>query len=355
MSERKYYEVFEFKGIGNRVVKRKRVPTMSKEDVKRAIEFRNPPRIPVWFDWFAKETEEKYGDDLRELLNEFPDDIMVITYEEPDWGVKTVHSMGGVGERIRTPVLERLDKLDWYLSEKFPDPHIPGSFDQVERIVKDHRDKFIVGYWSYFIFERMHLLRGMENLLCDLYLHKREVEILGERLLEYYIEIMKKFSQLGVDAIFTTEDWGTQEHLLINPKTWRAMFKPWYRIFIEEVHKQGLFFILHSCGNITEIIPDLIEIGVDVIHPIQPNAMDRHKIAKEFLGKICFFAGIDVQHVLPQGTPAQVENEIKDIIDTFYHPEGGLMITVANSVMPETPFENIVAMCESLKKYAWRQ
>lgn len=355
MSERKYFEVFEFKGIGNRVTKRKRVPDASSEDVKRAIEFRNPPRIPVWFDWFAKETEEKYAGNLTELLDEFPDDVIVITYEQPDWGIRTEHASEGVGEQIKKPVLDTWTKLDWYLSEEFPDPHIPGAFDQVKRITTSCGDKYVIGYWSFFIFERMHLLRGMENLLCDLYLHKREVRILGDRLLRYFIEIMKTFSRLGVNAIFTTEDWGSQQRLLINPKTWRTVFKPWYRTFVEEVHNQGLHFMLHSCGNITEIMPDLVEIGVDVIHPIQPHAMDRHGIAKQFAGDICFFTGIDVQHVLPQGTPQQVENEIKNIINTFSRPDGGLMITVANSIMPETPFENIVAMCEALKKYAWGQ
>ena len=109
---------------------------------------------------------------------------------------------------------------------------------------------------------------------------------------------------------------------------------------------------LHSCGDVRTIIPDLIELGLDILHPIQPTAMDRKELAREFGGHITFCGGIDVQDLLPCASPQQIREEIKDIVGTLGIFGGGLILNAANSIMPETPFENIEAMFETCHKYS---
>jgi len=351
VGEEDFYEVIEFKDLGNRVTRRARVPVMDKEEVIKAIEFGDPKQVPCWIGGlFTQEISQKYGEKLSVLLEKYPDDLIPAYYEVPDWGVKASRAKGGVGEQIASLVLDSWDKLPEYLDTQFPDLGAPGGFDSVQQIVRNYPDKYIMGMWWFFIFERMHLLRGMENVLSDLYLHPKEIQLLGERLLDYFLGIVHRFAKAGVDGIFTSDDWGSQHDLLIHPAIWRKVFKPWYKTFIEEIHKCGMHAMLHSCGNITKIIPDLIEIGLDVIHPIQPYAMDAKRIVDDFGGKICFFSGIDVQYLLPQGTPDQVERGIKELIETFDTGHGGLLIAPANNIMPETPLQNIQAMFEALQK-----
>ena len=122
----------------------------------------------------------------------------------------------------------------------------------------------------------------------------------------------------------------------------------------ELCHSNGLHTFMHTCGNVTEIVPDLIEIGLDVLHPIQPYAMDAEYIVREYGKDLAFFGGIDVQYLLPMGTPEQIDMEVRRIIRLFDRPDGGFIAACANTIMPETPFENISALFKALKKYCWR-
>ena len=185
------------------------------------------------------------------------------------------------------------------------------------------------------------------------YLEKaaKEVRRLGERLLEFYLVLVDRYAEAGVDGIMSSDDWGSQNGLMINPKIWRRIFKPWYKELVNAIHKRGLHAILHSCGNIYEIIPDLIEIGFDVLHPIQPGALDLEKVAREFKGKICFFGGIDVQYLLPKGNPREVREGITRAIKTLASKEGGVIAAPANAIVPDIPLENIKTMYETVAEF----
>ena len=119
---------------------------------------------------------------------------------------------------------------------------------------------------------------------------------------------------------------------------------------IEAAHKRDLKVFMHSCGNVTDIIPDLIEIGLDVLNPIQPGATDHEHIAREFGGKITFFGGIDVQG-LPKKSTAEIEEEIDRLVEFFGRYDGGFIFCTANSVVPETPLQNIEAMLKACQRY----
>jgi len=336
-----------------------------KDAVIKAIEFGKPERLPFWLNWFAPETISKYGKHLENLSQKYPDFIIMTQYEEllpgydakenqewkdPQWGYTFRHVGGSVSAQIVKHPLDSWDKLPEYLAN-FPEPPGPEKFEKVREIVEEETDKYIVGLWWFLFFERMQALRGMENLFMDFYLHPKEVKVLGERLLEFYLVLVDRYANVGVDGIMSSDDWGSQNGLMINPELWRQIFKPWYKELVDAIHSRGLHAILHSCGNIFEIIPDLVEIGFDVLHPIQPGALDLEKVAREFKGKICFFGGIDVQYLLPKGNPHEVREGIVKAIKTLASKEGGFIAAPANAMVPDIPLENIKAMYETVAKF----
>ena len=148
------------------------------------------------------------------------------------------------------------------------------------------------------------------------------------------------------------DDYGTQDRMLISPKLWRKFFKPSYARLVEVIHGQGMHAWFHSCGHIRPIIPDLIEVGFDLLHPLQPSSMDIEEIAASFGGQICFAGAIDVQAMLPIVEPAEVERQVKRVIDVLDGPHGGYLMAPTNSIMPDTPLENIRVMMRTAETYS---
>jgi uroporphyrinogen decarboxylase len=167
-------------------------------------------------------------------------------------------------------------------------------------------------------------------------------------LLEYLIALTRSWGALGVDAMYFTDDWGTQTSLMISPAMWRSYFKDLYRKLFDEVHRLGMQVIFHSCGNVMSIVPDLIDVGLDVLDPLQPRAMDVAEVAKRFGRCLSFSGGIDVQNLLVFGSPRQIKDAVRQIIDTLGCPAGGgLIVAPANLVTPEVPLENFRALFEA--------
>ena len=138
---------------------------------------------------------------------------------------------------------------------------------------------------------------------------------------------------------------------MFSKEIFRDMFLPLYEELAAHCHNMGVDFWFHCCGAITDILDDFIAAGIDVIHPIQPIAMDQQKIAKKYRNKITFLAGIDVQYLLPRGSVQDVINGTKKLIDTFDHEEGGCILAASNGIMPETPLENIEAWLKTAESY----
>jgi uroporphyrinogen decarboxylase len=129
------------------------------------------------------------------------------------------------------------------------------------------------------------------------------------------------------------------------------MFKPCYADLARHCHRLGLSFWLHCCGAVTELLDDFIEMGVDVIHPIQPYAMDQRAVAEKYCGRISFLTGIDVQYLLPQASPEGVAQGTRALIDVFDRDYGGCLLAASNGIMPETPLENIRAWLTTAEAY----
>jgi len=271
-----------------------------------------------------------------------------------EWGVQwraaeyqTKFGTGKYTEIVGHPLADD-SAIDFY---KTPDPNRPELYTEAQRVIKTYKDEYwIVGVTVTTIWETAWALRGYERMLMDLALNEELVERILEIPYRYHLTAAKKLAQMGVDMIWIGDDVGTQRAMLISPDQWRCIFKPRMANFISTLKKinPNLKVAYHCDGNLIPIIPDLIEIGLDVLNPIQPASMDPAKIKKDFGDKLCFWGTLDEQHTLPFGTAKDVENQVKERLKTI-GKNGGLILGPTHHVQLDTPMENFWAMVNTIK------
>ena len=294
------------------------------------------------------EIDERLGNHIKYLpLN----DIVKISKED---GIK--YDIWGVGWdliltegfNIRHHPLLGCDNLMEY---KFPEPE-----DKLLTIMKEigKREKsnyFLLSLQDWTLFERSWLLRGYKNVLMDFYDREKEINYLLDGITEFHIEMSKRIIKLEiVDGLYTGDDFGTQRGMVMSPETWRKFFKERYKKIWRIYKDKNLPVFHHSCGNIIEIIPDLIEIGLDVITPVQPEAMDSEKLSEEFGEKLSFLGGISTQNTLPFGTPQDVRNEVIDRIRVL-GKNNGYIISPSHEVTSDCKPENFRMLISTLGEY----
>jgi hypothetical protein len=247
---------------------------------------------------------------------------------------------------------------DWEHLEKFldelPDPDRPGLFDPLlpvaERAHKEGR-YLMFGWWRLF-FERPWGLRGMENLMVDYYIHPEEVHRLHEGLSRLYCGMIRRAArELEPDGFWTSDDLGTQRSLMMSPEHFRTLIKPYFAQVGQAARDGGMHWWLHSCGDNSQVMDDLIEAGVNVFHPVQKHTMDFRDTAERFGDRMTFLAGIDVQHTLQEAGPEGVRAEVREMIDIFDRPDGGLCLAAGNGIVPPTPLENVDAFLDETLRY----
>jgi len=237
-------------------------------------------------------------------------------------------------------------------SYRAPDPHRPELYSEVIRVLKEfQKDYWIVGVVVTTIFETAWALRGFERTLLDMVRNPELVERLFDIPFFYRLEVAKKLTALGVDMVWLGDDVGAQDRMLLSPSHWRRFLKPRMARLISEVKNinPGVKVAYHSDGYIYPIIPDLIEIGVEVLNPVQPGSMDPSWLKREFGDRLCFWGTLDLQHTLPFGTPAEVEQEVLDRLKTV-GCNGGLIIGPTHHIQLDVPLENFWAMVETVHR-----
>jgi uroporphyrinogen decarboxylase len=337
---------------------------LARQQVIDVIERRGCSAIPLVFHkWWGEGLWERYGAQLDEMASKYPDDIFVAWYTVPGetqsttnnpsyrWGYKHDYSTAARHSIGQTAVLlPDWDELDEFLAD-FPDPNEPGVFRRVEEQLEHAGDRYKLGAWWRLFHERFWSIRGMENLMLDYYDHMDKLKIVGARLVEFYKTVVDRYAELGFDGIFTSDDLGHQTGPMMSPAIFRELYVPLYEEICGYVHSKGMHFFLHTCGDNTLLLDDLIAAGVDVIHPIQKGCMDEKAVAEKYGHRISFLAGVDVQYLLPRGTVDEVRAGVRELIDTYYKPEGGLLLSAGNGIMGDTPFENIEAMLQEMALY----
>ena len=236
-----------------------------------------------------------------------------------------------------------------------PDPNRPELYQEAARTIRQFKEEYwIVGVTVTTVFECGWALRGYERLLADLALNPD----LAERILDipyhYHLTAAKRLAEMGVDMIWIGDDVGAQSAMLISPAMWRKFFKPRMASFIGQLKaiNPQLKIAYHSDGAIYPIIPDLIEIGLDVLNPVQPACMDPARVKREFGEHLCFWGSIDEQHTLPFGTPGEVAAEVVSRLETLGR-NGGLIIGPTHHVQLDTPLENFWAMVNTITRTSY--
>lgn len=194
----------------------------------------------------------------------------------------------------------------------------------------------------------MQQLCGMENFLAEIALESREFYRLLDDMLAFNLRWIDKWVSLEYDGLHFADDWGEQRRLMINPKTWRRIFKPRYAEMFQRVKEAGMDVWYHTDGYINDILPDLIELGVNVIN-CQVAVIGHDWLAANARGKIAFRTDIDRQHILPFASPTQVKEEVQRTFEACSTPAGGLI--ACGEVAPDVPLENIRAMYEAFLEY----
>ncbi len=270
-----------------------------------------------------------------------------------EWGIgwhsveyTTPYGVGRYTEFSHHPLAED-DAINTYQP---PDPNRPELYQEAEWVLRTFKDEYwIVGVTVTTMFECAWALRGYERMLTDLALKPELAEQLLDIPYQYHLTAAKKLTQMGVDMIWIGDDVGAQNTMLISPKMWRKFLKPRMANFIAELKSINpqLKVAYHSDGNIYPIIPDLIEIGLDVLNPIQPASMDPAQLKRDFGDHLCFWGSIDEQHTLPFGTPADVKAEVLTRLETL-GKNGGLILGPTHHVQLDTPIQNFWAMINTI-------
>ncbi len=254
---------------------------------------------------------------------------------------------------IDSSPLEKAESIAEFTDHPAPSLDL-WDFDGLKETLTYYGDLFV---WLQLngCFDFARFIRGTEPFLLDLALEPEKAEILLDKVndlaIHFFLECMKHVSG-KVDGVFVGDDFGTQGGLLMSPDMWRAYIKPRYEKLVSAIKSHGVRYCHHSCGGIRPIIPDLIEMGVDVLHPIQPLAlgMDPKELGEEFGRELTFYGGIDEQRTLPKGLPEDVKREVRDRIATF-GKHGGYIVAPSHAFQPDIPLKNVLALYEEVLGY----
>lgn len=235
----------------------------------------------------------------------------------------------------------------------WPDPEAPELLTAARRMLEaDGGRHFAIPNFGFALFERAWALRGFEAFLLDLRLDPAGAEALLERITEIQRVLARRFIELGVDGGYFGDDYGTQQSLLIDPQLWRMLIKPRLARLFEPFVHAGLPVILHSDGQIGELLPDLIEIGLTALNPVQPEIFDFAKLKREFGHDLAFYGGISTQSVLPHGSPAQVHDAVRRVVGELASDGTGLIVGPSHRMMSDIPPDNILAMIEAIEEFS---
>ena len=229
---------------------------------------------------------------------------------------------------------------------------LPDSQACIQKTIGKERIVCPAGQFSFLqlgfsLYERAWTLGVMENVLMAMVTNEGFADRLFDRIMEFNLAWIERAGVLEIDAIFFGDDWGQQTGLIMGPDLWRKFIKPRFVRMCQAVKDKGKYVFLHSCGKVQEIFPDLIECGVDMFNPFQPEVMDVFQIKKQYGKDLSFFGGISLQNTLPFGTVSQTRDEVKRLLD-IVGEDGGYVAGPAHSI-PEAKVENVAAMIDVLQ------
>lgn len=248
----------------------------------------------------------------------------------------------------------RFPKIEWFDFNNYKiltDAIFKGLEEQKEikaSNIKRSDKYFLNTYCMNSIFMTSIFIRGINKMFMDLAVNEKYAEVLIGKIGEFMLEFCtRNLQSIGdeIDLYGIWDDFATQDGLMISREIWQKFYKPWHKKIIEVVKNHGLLVVYHICGNCSEVIPDLIEMGVDILDPVQVSARDMEisSLKKQFGKDICFHGGVDAQKLLPFSSPEEIRKEIRRIRSIF-NGEGGIILGPSHYITTDTPTENILAI-----------
>jgi uroporphyrinogen decarboxylase len=286
---------------------------------------------------------------------------------EDHWGVPRVRISTGDGEAasvyeevVNFPLKNATTVDEIHAYPKWPKPEW-FDYDCVRQQVAEAR---ATGKVVVFMGDRMNrcaqlkpamYLRGVDQILVDLAVEPEIARAIFEHVREFYLEYAWRTFEAagdGIDIFFMGDDFGTQKGLFMSPDMWREFLRPGFEAFIRVARHFGHKVAHHSCGSIKAIIPDLIDCGLDILNPVQPDVvdMDRRELKERFGDRLSFHGSVSIQKTLPFGTPDDVMAEVRERVETLAR-DGGFIFCSAHNIQADTPIENVEALFKAYKTY----
>lgn len=310
---------------------------------------------------------ERLGADVRGVLDRFPDSVYERNRNRPphspfidDWGSGQIEIepevwFPGVHPMAEATSLEEIENYPW---PNMDDPsRVAHVREQARRLREENRYAILGTPWLLFPFERAHAMQGLDKFLYNMVKNKDFAIALLAKITSLCKQLMGHFLEEAgenLDIIKIGDDLGTQQSLMISPRMYREMLKPFHADLISSIKnrsKAKVFF--HTDGDVFDLVEDFIEIGVDILNPIQTSAGKMANLAelKKRYGKNIVFCGaIDTHRILPNGTPEEVRQEVKRVIEILA-PGGGFMVASVHTIMNDVPPENILAMVDAVEEF----
>lgn len=263
------------------------------------------------------------------------------TYKKPEAGFY----FDLVDHPFKTPELAYIDKYNW------PDPDNKARYVGIKEKAKTYYDQgYIVGSAIKGVWETLWVIRGMENVMLDMYADPAFYHATAKRTAEVLAAIVKNLLEETspyIQYVCVTCDLASQENIMVSREFFQKLIKPYENVIFEAIRHGGAKVALHSCGAVIGMIPDLIEAGVEILNPIQTSAkgMDTKILKKEFGDDLCFWGGIDVQQILTSATAEEVKQETSRVIEDL-SPGGGYLFAPAHDIQIMTPLDNVTAMLQ---------
>lgn len=330
-----------------------------KERVIAAINHQKTDIVPYYIGMTqqAYEKTARYLND-PDFVNKIGNHIDMVDYS--GWPTETEPGSGYFKDDFGVVWNRNVADKDIGVVEHFvlPEPILDGyTFPTINEarlremcygLVNNGRDAFKVAGIGFSMFERAWTMRGMENLLTDMLLNPDFVDKLLDAIADFNMHLMDIILDYDIDCFYFGDDWGQQHGLIMGPKLWKRFIKPRMARMFKKAHDAGKYVALHSCGDIHELFPDLIEIGLDIYNTFQPEIYDVNEIKRLYGDRLTFWGGISTQQVLPFVSPDEIKRVARYMMETMSY-NGGYIAAPTHAIPSDVPAENIVALIEAFQ------